>query len=65
MGKSSRSSDRDSSKGYHDGRSGKDYPTPSVVDLVVGAVVPGVDPAGPSKDYDKGYKEGKSDRKNR
>ncbi len=55
-------SDRDYRRGYEDGRSGKDYPTPSVLDILAGAVMPG-DPAGPSEDYDEGYRSGAEDRK--
>jgi ribosome modulation factor len=51
----------DFNRGYQDGKSGtyKDY---SVMEKIVGALVPGVDPAENSKAYDKGYEAGKKDK---
>jgi len=59
----SKNEQRDYVRGYNDAREGKQYKIPSVLDIVTGAVVPGVDPAGPSKAYDQGYKDGKEDKK--
>ncbi len=54
---------RDYAQGLHDGRSGKSYPIPSVMDIVLGVLVPAFDPAGQSEDYDQGYRDGKEDSK--
>lgn len=50
-------------RGYHDGREGKSYDTPSALGVIVGAVMPGVDPVSDQKDYSKGYYDGKEDKK--
>ena len=55
-------SQHDYNRGYSDARSGERYKTPSVLDIVAGAVVPGIDPVS-TKSYDEGYRDGKSDRK--
>lgn len=54
---------REYERGYHDGREGKSFQTPGVMEILAGALVPGIDPVGNQEDYSKGYKDGKEDSK--